>query len=45
MNIIPSVTGTGFFSAGKDKRIVFIDIEGNPTLEYLGHEGVVNSLS
>ena len=34
MNIIPSVTGTGFFSAGKDQRIVHIDIEGNPTMEY-----------
>lgn len=45
MNIIPSKSGTGFFSAGKDKRIVHIDIEGNPTLEYTGHEGAVNSLS
>ena len=45
MDIIPNITGTGFFSAGKDQRIVMIDIEGNPTLEYMGHEGAVNSLS
>ena len=45
MDIIPSVTGTGFFSASKDKRIVLFDVEGNPNLEYLGHEGPVNSLS
>ena len=45
MDIIPSVTGTGFFSAGKDQRIVLIDIEGNPTLEYMGHTSSVNSLS
>ena len=45
MDIIPSIAGTGFFSAGKDKRIVHFDIQGNPTLEYMGHEGTVNSLS
>lgn len=45
MDIIPNITGTGFFSAGKDKRIVMIDIEGNPTMEYTGHEGAVNSMS
>ena len=45
MNIIPNVSGTGFFSAGKDQRIVLIDVEGNPTLEYSGHTGAVNSLS
>ena len=45
MNIIPSVCGTGFFSAGKDHRIVKFDIEGNPCLEFTGHEGAVNSLS
>ena len=45
MDIIPNTTGTGFFSASKDQRIIMIDIEGNPTLEYTGHEGAVNSLS
>jgi len=45
MSIIPNVDGTGFFSAGKDHRIVKIDAEGNPTMEYSGHTGVVNSLS
>ena len=45
MNIIPNMSGTGFFSAGKDHRIVMIDLEGNPTLEFTGHEGAVNSLS
>ena len=45
MDIIPSITGTGFFSAGKDQRCVLIDIEGNPVLEYTGHTGAINSLS
>lgn len=45
MDIIPNMTGTGFFSCSKDQRIIMIDIEGNPTLEYTGHEGAVNSLS
>ena len=45
MDIIPSIAGTGFFSAGKDQRCVLIDIEGNPVLEYTGHTGAVNSLS
>ena len=45
MNIIPNIAGTGFLSAGKDQRIVLIDVEGNPTLEYTGHTGAVNSLS
>ena len=30
MDIIPNVQGTGFFSAGKDKTIYHIDLEGNP---------------
>lgn len=45
MNIIPTVSGTGFFSAGKDQRIVHFDLDGTPTMEYLGHTGAVNSLS
>lgn len=45
MNIIPAMNGTGFYSAGKDQRVVMIDLEGNPVLEYTGHTGAVNSLS
>ena len=45
MNIIPAMNGTGFYSAGKDQRVVLIDLEGSPVLEYSGHTGAVNSLS
>ena len=45
MNIIPAMNGTGFYSAGKDQRIVLIDLEGSPVLEFSGHTGAVNSLS
>ena len=40
-----SVADDGFFSASKDKRIIRVDLEGNPVKEFLGHENVVNSLS
>jgi WD40 repeat protein len=39
------VSGLGFFSGGRDNKIMMIDIEGNPIQELLGHEGAVNSLS
>ena len=45
MCIIPDLEGLGFFSAGKDNLIYRFDLEGNPVLQYQGHEGVVNSLS
>jgi phospholipase A-2-activating protein len=45
MNIVPMANGTGFLSAGKDGKILAIDLEGNPILEYSGHDGAVNSLS
>ena len=43
------VLDRGFFSGSKDKRIVYMDNEGNPLGEYLsennGHTGTVSSLS
>lgn len=45
MNIIQHVSGTGFFSGGKDGKIFSIDLEGNPIMEFSGHEGAVSSLS
>ena len=39
------VSGLGFFSGGRDNKIMMIDLEGNPVSELLGHEGAVNSLS
>ena len=35
----------GFFSGGRDNKIMMIDLEGSPVCEMLGHEGAVNSLS
>ena len=45
MSIIPDIEGMGFYSAGKDNMIYRIDLEGNPILQFQGHENVVNSLS
>ena len=39
------VKDRGFLSGSKDKRIVYMDNLGNPLGEYIGHEGVVCSLS
>ena len=40
------VLDRGFFSGGKDKRIIYMDNEGNPLGEYVdGHTGTVCSLS
>ena len=43
------VLDRGFFSGSKDKRIVFMDNEGNPLGEYLGenngHAATINSIS
>ena len=39
-----AVGGDGFFSGSKDKKIFRLDSHGNPTMEYVGHESVVNSL-
>lgn len=35
----------GFLTAGKDKRIIQMDNEGNPIQEFIGHEGPVCSIS
>ena len=43
------VLDRGFFSGSKDKRIVYMDNEGNPLGEYLsesnGHSATINSIS
>ena len=44
-SIANRVSGLGFFSGGRDNKIIMIDLEGNPISEMLGHEGAVNSLS
>lgn len=38
-------SGEGFISAGRDGKILQIDLEGNPVMEYSGHTAAVNSLS
>lgn len=43
-SICPQVSGSGWFTGGKDNKIMMIDAEGNPMQELLGHEGAVNSL-
>ncbi len=43
--MIGRVSGLGFFSGGRDNKIMMIDLEGSPVCELLGHEGAVNSLS
>ena len=45
MAIEPMVTGLGFFSAGRDNKVMLIDLEGNPVQELNGHEAAVNSVS
>ena len=44
----PDALDRGFFSGGKDKRIIYMDNEGNPLGEYCGdngHSGTVCSIS
>ena len=43
-SVTAAVNNTGFFSGSKDRKIFKLDVHGNPLMEYLGHEGVVNSL-
>ena len=38
LDICPQVGGTGFFSAGRDGKVILIDADGNPTMEFKGHE-------
>lgn len=35
----------GFFTGSKDKRIIYMDNEGNPLGEFIGHEGPICSIS
>ena len=35
----------GFFSGGKDKRIIYMDNEANPLGDYCGHSKIVCSIS
>jgi phospholipase A-2-activating protein len=41
----PALGGLGFFSGGKDARVILMDNEGNPISEFNGHTLAVNSLS
>ena len=45
LDICPQIGGTGFFSAGRDKKMILIDTEGSPVMEFIGHEQAVNSVS
>lgn len=45
LDICSMVNGLGFFSAGRDNKAMAIDIEGNPMIEFHGHEAGVNSVS
>ena len=45
LDICPQVGGTGFFSAGRDNKVILIDADGNPAMEFKGHELAVNSVS
>lgn len=35
----------GFFTGSKDKKMVYMDNEGSPLGEFIGHTGAVNSIS
>lgn len=35
----------GFFSGSKDAKVIFMDNEGNPLGEYIGHTGTVSDIS
>lgn len=39
------VLNRGFFSGSKDAKIIFMDNEGNPLSEFMGHSGTVNAFS
>ena len=41
----PDILSRGFFSGSKDKRIIYMDNEGNPVGEFMGHNGTINSIS
>ena len=45
LDICPMVNGLGFFSAGRDNVMFAIDLEGNPMMEFKGHEAGVSSVS
>ena len=45
LNICPQVGGNGFISAGRDNKAILIDGDGSPVMEFIGHEGAVNSVS
>ena len=41
----PEIQDMGFFSGSKDAKVIFMDNEGNPLGEYIGHTGTVNDIS
>lgn len=45
VSVCPMVNGTGFFTGGRDNKIMMMDLIGNPMQELIGHEQAVNSLA
>jgi phospholipase A-2-activating protein len=41
----PELIDRGFFSGSKDAKIIFMDNEGNPLGEYIGHTATVSDIS
>ena len=41
----PELRDMGFFSGSKDAKIIFMDNEGNPLGEYIGHTSTVSDIS
>lgn len=41
----PEILDRGFFSGSKDAKIIFMDNEGNPLGEFIGHTGTVSDIS
>ena len=40
-----SKSSNGFYSASKDRKVIHVDGDGNPSKQFDGHENCVNSLS
>ena len=45
LSVHPHVSNNGFYTASKDRKIMHVDAQGNPTKQFEGHENCVNSVS
>ena len=45
LELCPQVGGDGWFSGGRDKKAILISNQGDPIMEFIGHEGAINSIS